>query len=113
MYLVWTCGALSQCLPVGVPDLHHRQYRVSIERGNVALTPSAFAHHQPLLTCDWVGTRLRLVRAHVALVARLHGPVYELPRAMTVLIALSARKEEPLPGTRTRSPTVIVSSSIS
>jgi hypothetical protein len=38
--------------------------------------------------------RARLARAYVALVARLHGPVYELPRAMTVPVSPSLMKEE-------------------
>src|SRR6266568_1299917 len=42
-----------------------------------------------------------------------HGPVYGLPNAMTVPISQSSVKVESLPGTRTRSPTAIVSSFIS
>jgi hypothetical protein len=44
---------------------------------------------------------------------RLHGPVYELSRAMTVPVSPSVMKPEPLPGTRTRSPIAIVSSPVS
>jgi hypothetical protein len=49
-----------------------------------------------------------------ALAARLHGPGYELPIAMTVPTPPSPQmKELSLPGTCTRSPMAMVSSSIS